>query len=522
MRAGGQNDPSTKKIVTEVSWTVPRETSLSTTLYLSRFDNDVYQETTEDQFENGSLEGTEITNTAGGELTLGTGGHGDWCRPTDFIVGQLDLPHTGDARDVKVIPGKAFTGTHTGGTGSFVEIAVSDGDPPVPSILNIIQGYETNDVFIDDNYAYIATGNILKDVVIIDLNTNQEVGYFNDSYIFGTAKGIWVNGNVGYVTIGFRLHTFDLSQKTGERPELDSVSLGFLATGNRLQVVGNYAYVAVDFGFSELRIVNVTNPSNIQAAGSADVNGAAGREVSVNEAGTRAYLATGQSGNQREMFIINTTNKTGSLSEVASYEANGMNPTGVTVVTDNKVVLVGTGGEEYQVIDITNETSPVRCGGVNVNTGIYGVDSIVEPDNDAYSFIVTGDNVNEFKIIEGGPGGQYLDQGVFTSQIFDPGKNVTYNRLFADTDLPAQTQVGFQVAIEEAEGSSCAGVSYNFVGPDGTSNTYFDQAGGALPLQETGTDYRNPGRCLRYRAYLATDDAASTPVINSVGINYSP
>lgn len=519
---GGQNDPSTKRVVVRVSWSVPRDTSLETSLYLSRFDNDVHEDTTEQDFENGSLNGTVVTNTNGGEVILGTGGHGDWCRPSDFVVANLDLPHTGDARDVKAIAGKAFTGTHTGGTGSFVEIGVSNEDPPIPSILNIIQGYETNDIFIDQNYAYIATGDIGKDVVIIDLNTNQEVGYFNDSYLFGTAKGIWVKDNVGYVTIGFRLHTFDLSQKTGERPELDSVSLGFLATGYRLQVVGNYAFVAVDFGQNELKLINVANPSNLTGAGSANVNGAAGREVTVNQTGTRAYLATGQSGSQSEMFIVNTTNKNGSLPIVGSYDSNSMNPTGITVVPGNKAILVGTGGEEYQVVDITSEATPVRCGGIQVNSGIYGVDSVLEPDNDAYSYIVTGDNTNEFKIIEGGPGGQYQEEGIFTSQTFDPGRNVTYNRLFANVVLPAQSNAQFQVAVEEAENGSCNIVTYNYVGPDGTSSTYFSSTGGSFPLQESGSGYRNPGRCFRYRAYLTTDDFASTPVVNSVGINYSP
>lgn len=521
--SGGTADPSTKKVVIRISWTNPRQSELTSTLYLSRFTNEIYEETTKAQFDSGSLSDVEVLNTAGGEIGLGTGGHGDWCRPNDFIVAQLNLPHTGDARDVKAIQGKAFTGTHSGGSGSFVEIDISNASPPVASIANIIQGYETNDIFIDQNYAYIATGDIGKDVVIIDLNTNQEVGFFNDSYLFGTAQGIWVKDNVGYVTIGFRLHTFNLSQKTGERPEMDSVSLGFLATGYRLQVVGNYAYVAVDFGQSELRLVNVTNPSNISTAGQADVNGAAGREVYVNAAGTRAYLATANSGSQREMFIINTTTKTGNLPILGSYDSSGMSPTGITVVEDGtRAILVGTGGEEYQVIDVTNPATPTRCGGVQVNSGIYGVDSVKETDNDAYSYIVTGDGTNEFKIIEGGPGGQYLESGVFTSQIFDPGKDVTFNRLFTNVTLPAQTNIQFQVGIAQPVNNSCSGASFAYVGPDGTSSSYFTSNGGAVPLAPSGVGYRNPGRCFRYRAYLTTNNFAVTPLLNSVGINYSP
>jgi hypothetical protein len=53
-----------------------------------------------------------------------------------------------------------------------------------------------------DRYAYVATDDVSRDVVIIDLNTNTEVGYFNDSFWWGTAQGVFVKGNVGYAVIG--------------------------------------------------------------------------------------------------------------------------------------------------------------------------------------------------------------------------------------------------------------------------------------------------------------------------------
>jgi hypothetical protein len=294
-------------------------------------------------------------------------------------------------------------------------------------------------------------------------------------------------------------------------------------TAFRLQVVGNYAFVAMDFSNEELRIVNVTNASNISRAGAANVNGAAGQEVYVNETGTRAYLATSQSGSQSEMFIINTTNKS-SLSIVGSYESNGMSPRGITVVPGNRAILVGTNGEEYQVINTTNEASPARCGGMQVNNGIYGVSSVLEGDGEAYSYVVTGDSTNEFKTILGGPGGTgsvYYPDGIFESATLDTGLTTAFNRVDGTLTIPNQTALNYQVAIANAISGSCSGVTFTFVGPDGTTGTTYGPTGGAIPFGTTGT-YTNPGRCFRYRANFSTEDSAFTPILEDVRINYSP
>lgn len=526
--SGGSLDPSTKRVQIEVSWTTPIVSNISSTVYMTRYmDNISAIETSFADFSDGILQDVAVATNSGGEVVLGAGGNGDWCQPADNIIAQLDLPQNGAARDVKAIQGKAFTGTHVGASGSFVEIGITDESPPVPSILNAITGYQTNDVFIDQNYAYVATGDVAKDVVIIDLNTNQEVGYFNDDYWWGSAQGIFVKDNVGYVTIGPKLHTFDLSSKVGSRPELDDVcvtSFFCLATSYRLQVVGNYAYVAVDWGSHELRLINVANPSNISRAGYADVNGAAGQEVYVNETGTRAYLATSSSGSQREMFIINTTNKSGSMPTIGSYESNGMSPRGITVVPGNRAILVGTAGEEYQVIDTTNEASPSRCGGFNADTGIYGVASVLESDGDAYSYVVTADNTNEFKVILGGPGGggaRYFPEGTYESSILDTNITTAFNRFETVFTQPNQTSVTYQLAVANAVSGSCALANYTFLGPDKTINTFYTATGSAIPFGTIGT-YSNPGRCFKYRFFLTTEDSAFTPVIEETTVNYSP
>ncbi len=251
--SGGWIDPSTMKIDVTVSWQAENSLSVSTSTYMTRYlDNQQLIETTEDHFLAGTLTATAVTNTSGGEVILGSGGQGDWCRPNQYIVDELDLPGSGAARDVEAIEGKAFTGTNAG-SGTYAEISITNDLPPQANIEALMTGYDTNDVFIDGGYAYVATQDVSRDVIIIDLSNNQEVGYFNDPDWIGSAQGVFVRGNVGYVTIGPRLHTINLTQKTGSRPQLDSVQLEgglfwFLAQGYRLQVVGDYAYIAVNIG----------------------------------------------------------------------------------------------------------------------------------------------------------------------------------------------------------------------------------------------------------------------------------
>ena len=519
-------DPSTKKVEMSVSWQHPLASSVDSTFYFGRYlDNASLIDTSQADFDAGQFSDTTSKNDYGGEVILATGGHGDWCEPGSFIVEELDLDMNARSSVVRAIEGKAFTGTDWADQGLFSEINITQDDPPQANIADTISGYDTNDIFIDENYAYIATDNINRDVVIVDLNTNQEVGFFDDDFFLGRARGIFVKDNVGYATIGPYLHSFDLSDKSGERPELDKVWLSSFiwwpATGYKLQVVDSYAYVALDFGIGEMGVYDVSSPSSLDRVNYADVNAEHGVAVFVNQTGTRAYLATDRSGSKDELFIINTENQTGSLPVLASYDASGMDPRDLVIVSENKLLLAGLDGQEYQVIDVADDNNPVKCGGVDVNSGIYGVTGVLESDGDAYSYIVTKDEDAEFKIIEGGAGGGFTDSGEYVSEIFDAQYPVAFNYVLADLTEPAQTSIKYQVAVADAAAGSCAGVVYEFVGPDGTSGSFYDDEG-PIVLDNDGFGFENPGQCFRYKVFFETLDQTSTPVLEEMMVNYSP
>ena len=507
-----QVDPSTKNVVVTVSWSTPLANNVTSTLVLTRYlDNLVYTETTEAQLNLGVKSGTNVTNTAGGEVVLGAGGYGDWCNP-NLSIAALDLPKNGVANALSAIEGRAFAGTGENASGvSFANINITNTDPPTASVLGTYNGYKTNGIFGESNYAYLATDNNSKEVEIINLTTNpySEAGWFNTPFSNADATAVYVSGNRGYVTAGFWLYIFDLSSKSGSRPLVGLPHL-LIGTGTSIAVFGNYAFVSVSGSPIEMQIIDVSNPWSIFQAGYADVNGQNGKHVFINSTATRAYLVTNASASLPEFFIMDTSSKSGSRPTLGSYDANGMNPKDLAVVTGNKAIIVGSGAEEYQVLDIVDETRPVRCGGLNLDTGINGIASVLESDSDAFSYIITGDTNSEFKIIEGGPGGRYVSSGTFESAALDPGYSTSYNRVSFTGTTPNLTTLTAQTAVS----GDCT--SYTFVGPDGTSSTFYSVAGGSIPLGY------NTGRCFKYKLYLSTADANATPVFYDLTVNYSP
>lgn len=537
--SGGILDPSTKKVITTISWSTPHASSVSSTNFFTRFrSNLANSSTTKIDFEAGVATGTAVVETHGslipndGEIILGAGGHGNWCSP-DLTTTTLDLPKNGVANGVWAIEGNvsAVTGENASGI-SYANVLVDSTIPPIASIEGTFDGYKTNSVFMDQNYAYISTDTNSKEVVVIDLNQlnpstkkYSESGYF-DAAGNNSATSVFVSGSVGYVISGSILYSFDLSSKTGSRAQLGAVNL--ISVGKKVVVFGEYAYVALLNDSTQLQIIQVANGGrNLSVVGQAGLLGEDATDLVVNSTGTRTYISTQVASSKQEFFIVDTSIKTGNRPVVGSYDTNGMNPKGVAITTGNRAILVGVGAEEYQVVNIANETAPVRCGGLQTTTGINGVSALVESDGDAYSYIITGDLTSELKIIIGGPGGQFATSGTYVSNAFDAGAAVAFNRFSSTVSQPDQTEIKMQVAVADAVGGSCIGASYTFVGPDpgNPTTSYFTPSGSsisaAVPAFSSGS-YVNPGRCFKYRVFMTTSDISNSPVFEDFTLNYSP
>ncbi len=547
--SGGTRDPSTRRATVTVTWTSPLTASVTSVLYLTRHSSIVVTDTTDTDFNTGIQTNVNITRIEDGEVVLGsTGGYGDWCTP-ELTISALDLPKNGVANAVSAIAGQLAAGTGENASGvSYANVTLTDPDWPTnpsASISGTFDGFKTNDVFTEQNHAYLATDTNNKEVEIINLTQKDingkyaEAGYF-DAPGNGNASAVTTTDSTGYMTGGTKLYNFNLSEKTGSRPIIDSDGVTLPSAGTRMRIRGSRAFITTGSATAQLVIADISDPSNLSIAKTVQLPANGGTGLYVNTSGTRAYVTTGTSSTQREMFIINTDPTSPAYGSVlGSYDTGGMDPKGVVAVSGPRAIVVGRSAEEYQVVDITNENaSPLpRCGGINIDSGVNGVDTVLTSKGRAYSYIITGDSTTELKIIEGGPGGNgqgFSLTGTFVSRIFDVTELATgsamaaFNRISGTLVSPAtQAVVTLQVAAADPVGGSCAAAAYTYVGPDGTGGTTFSSANGAtitgsIPFSDDGTGFENPARCFRYKADFSTNDAALTPILKDVTVSYSP
>ncbi|CAN5209412.1 hypothetical protein BH09PAT2_BH09PAT2_05220 [soil metagenome] len=567
--SGGTLDPSTKKAVITISWSTPVASSLQSTLYLSRYlDNATYIQTTQAQFDTGTKTNVQTTNTSDGEVTLSPNVKGKWCEPQLAPV-TIDLP--GIPRAVSATEGHVYVATGVNAVSSedsFAHVLVSNTDPPTFTLHGKGQGYRTNAVFGEPNWGYIATTNNSKGIVIFNLNQYsdavnkiyQEAGYFNvvddkNRNVTTDADTVFVLNNRGYVTAGNYLYVFDLSSKSGSRPKIGT-RISFANSGDTGgeifgRVVGSKTYMYISVIGStpnELEIADVTSyPSQWGIVGGLNIEPnncsslESGQAIYVKPDSTRAYVSSINDTTFKEFFVVNTTNKSNPslvggfatnppCTNGGGYEAGGMNPEQSVVVgaQENRAIIVGTdsasdsiNSQEYQVLDLTNEATPIKCGGLQFDQGIFGIAAVTETDGDAYAYIITGDTAHELKVIQGGPDGNYVDTGSYESAPFDNNFTTAFNRFTPTFTQPTNTTVNFQVAIADAVSGSCFGASYNYVGPDGTANTFFTSTS-QIKLDDDNTAYENPARCFRYKTYFTTTNYNSTPILQQIVVNYSP
>ena len=535
----GTIDPSTKKIDITISWTKPYTSAINSTLYLTRWrENLSYTETTQAQFNAGTKTSTTVRASNppqvadDGEIILGAGGNGNWCLP-NLASSNINL-QGGTALGVWAKEGEVYVTTGQSASGlPLTKISISNTNPPIATqVGSSTLNYKGNQVAVDGNYAYIATDNNFKEIVAVDVSTpppyNNEVGYFD---VPGNEDGesVFITSDYGYMTSENKLYNFN---KVGNNLPLDSNGVTLDGQSPRLFVVGNYAYVSIRSGPKELNIVDISNPTNLTQVGRLDVNpGVGGKDIAVSSDANTVYLVTSESSTRSEFYIIDTTSKTNPTPiSGGTFDTSPMDPRAINIVPGNLVVIVGWNGSQYHVINVSIPSSPSRCDTFPAQSfNINDIATVKETDGDVYSYLVTNDNGGEFKIIAGGPGGAYSSEGTFESQTFNPGYQTADNRFEANFSQPVGTTIQFQVALANLESGVCPS-SYTFVGQDGTTNTWFPLTptpgltsfSAPFPFGSYAPNYSNPGQCFRYKSKFSTTDQNNTPVLYDFTINYSP
>lgn len=537
-------DVSTKQVVVKISWTQPTASSTQSIIYMTRYlGNLSFIQTLTTDFNQGTLSGTAVENTPGsslpndGDVILGSGGQGNWCQPS-LSINSYDMPGQGIATAISATagltvgsPDHAYATTGGNSSGDSLDSVVitdpSSPNPPVASSGGAYNNYKTYGIFATQNYIYLTSDHPGETVDIVNALTLQDAGLFN-SVKGNSMSTVFISGNTGFVTAGNTLYSFDVTTIKGintSQTQLGSIALD--GTGGRVYVVNGYAYVTTASTTGQLQIFDVSSPSSMKLNATLNAgNNQAGVDVIVNSTGSTAYLATNYSGHP-DFFKIDVTNKS-SPTITGSYNTNGMSPKAVTLTTANKAIVVGSSGEQYQVLDISG--APTLCGGLtnpNGASSVNAVTTITEADGDAFAYILTNNSTKEFQIIAGGPGAQFASNGTFTSSIIPtpmPQLLTAINNFQVSVNRPSGTDITLQAAVSKAVNGSCSNAVYTFVGPDGTSATEFHPT---VTTSKTTFFYGippavNPGQCFKYQAVLSTTDTTTTPNLYDFTINYSP
>ena len=101
----------------------------------------------------------------------------------------------------------------------------------------------------------------------------------------------------------------------------------------------------------------------------------------------------------------------------------------------------------------------------------------------------------------------YAVAGTLESSSFDTGKASEFRRITWNSTTLPNTDIKFQIAANNDN------ATWNFVGPDGTSTSYYETSGAII----TG---HNGNRYIKYKAFLSTTNTGITPLLNSVTIEY--
>lgn len=106
--------------------------------------------------------------------------------------------------------------------------------------------------------------------------------------------------------------------------------------------------------------------------------------------------------------------------------------------------------------------------------------------------------------------GRYALSGTLESSTFDTGTNLSdYSSLvWQPTSQDPAATLKFQIA------SNNDNTTWNYLGPDGTANTYYTVSGTTISSNHDNNRY------VRYKAFLSTTNDKKTPILTDLTMNY--
>ncbi|MBI2591780.1 MAG: hypothetical protein HYW34_03845 [Candidatus Brennerbacteria bacterium] len=321
-----------------------------------------------------------ITPPADPGDTGGGGVTGNWCNPQ--TLGSIDLGPGNSGTDLDVIGKIVYMSAEASADAKpdFFVIDVSNSQSP-SIISNLNTGTGINALDASANYVYAANKSVTAQLQIIDVTSSSSPSLINSFQLPGVSGAGAIGQSIFYLNSKVYIGT-----KTATGPEFhiidvstpsSPIALGSREVGNDVNgifVSSGTAYIANSHS-NELKVFNVSNPSNITEIASYDMPGNTEDGKTVYAVGNRLYfgrLVGGNHDDHHEFHIFDVSNPSGPLNLGSKDLAANLND---LVIRDNLGFFATSDpNQEVQIWNISNPANITLCSAFNFPQSANGID----------------------------------------------------------------------------------------------------------------------------------------------------
>lgn len=497
-------DAMQKKVTSLVTWPfLPlRPGSVSLVTHFTNIFTKFWFQTTVADFSAGKRNSVEITNASGGEVRPML--LGDFSNSQTFRT--FDAASNGAIRDIVITGDWAYVVRASSAGQEFIALDISDISSSTPTQIGATEiGSTVNGIAVSGNYAYLATIDNSRELIVIRLSDYAIVNSF-DLPTGANALDIAISGNMAYTvtanSTSQEFYALDISTPEGTITQVGATEIG--ATVNGIVLSGNYAFLATDHNTRELAVVRLSDQALVN---SLDLNGTA-NVTGISILGNRVYLSR-LSSTDPEVYGIDINTPEGTLSIVGSVNLNG-SANAVFANGNGKIYVAGSdNAKELSVIDASSFT---ETGFANLATNN---DALSVFFYGGYAYLGTTNNSPELSIVSGGNSAstERVREGWFVSSVFDSQSSGTAWGNISWTGSGAGT-IQFQI---RTAGSQPGLSNALWVGPDGTPGTFYTAAAGQAIIPDPSA---SGTRWAQYKIYFF-GNGSDIPVLEDVTMTYN-
>lgn len=351
------------------------------------------------------------TDNLDGELQVARALKGGWEQPTPG--GVFNPSTTSNANRSFVSGNRTYLALDQAVDGPEFYV-VDTSNPALPSYVGSVEiGADVNDVWVDGNYAYLATGIDNQELMVFDVSQNNPEWLVNIDLPTGAdAKAIVGDADNHRLMLGTDNNT------TGYGYELYMINIGGEKTLSGLRYLAGYnigggvsdldfdtehdrLYVSSTNNAQELQVLQVSG-KNIIALADYNSPGATSYGVSYDATNEQVVMSLADSGASDDLYVFATDSLKEAVadwSQPFNIVSNGEASHDATVITmgDNDYAYLGTvntSGASMYIYDVSAPSYPILVGSYNAGGSVWDIKI-----RGNYAYLATSNATREFQLV---------------------------------------------------------------------------------------------------------------------------